>query len=262
MNVATIDGTLCVECGRLRMPGVDAVYVINLDRRRDKWAEFQAAYPWCLHGVTRFSAVDGANLETSLRDAPWTRGLARSLVSSIPHTTLIRCGELGCFLSHACVWKRAADAGHRVAVFEDDARFAADACEAWARVVPHLNSKSLVYLGGREEFVAAPPDAVARRVGRDAVALKPGCAAIHCDRTTHAYVISAETATRFLGAASTPGTWLPVDHFMAANWDAATLHLDPLRASSPMSYKTDIQGQRAPTVEVWRLRELVNKTGS
>lgn len=238
------------------MPGVDAVYVINLNRRADKWAEFEAAYPWCLHGVTRFSAVDGTALESALRAAPWTREFARTLVSRFGSESSVRVGELGCFLSHACLWKRAADAGHRVAVFEDDVRFAGDACEAWARTIPFVSADALVYLGGREEPCAAPPAAVARRVGRDAVELRAGCDAEACDRTTHAYVISGLAAARLLAAAANVSAWLPVDHFMRAHWTRDTLHLDPLRAWSPMSYKTDIQVRKPPTIDVPRLRQI------
>lgn len=79
---------------------------INLDRRPDRWQRMQTEFARHeIHGVRRFSAIDG---NAVARPANWK------------HTA----GAYGCLLSHIAVVQEARDLGHEsVLIFEDDAVF-------------------------------------------------------------------------------------------------------------------------------------------
>ena len=82
-------------------------YVINLDRRRDRWNEFQnMSGVDSLQNLRRWSAVDGKliDLQIDTRVSMFTkyniiRGERRS------HMELNSKGGVGCYLSHVEVWK-------------------------------------------------------------------------------------------------------------------------------------------------------------
>ena len=100
-------------------------YVINLDRRRDRWNEFQnCSGVESLENLRRWSAVDGKliDLQSDTKVSMFTkynitRGERRS------HMELNSKGGVGCYLSHVEVWKdflqkSPSEVG---VVFEDDA---------------------------------------------------------------------------------------------------------------------------------------------
>ena len=99
-------------------------YVINLDRRKDRWAKFSTGSGIkMLNNLQRWSATDGKliNLDTDTRVSLFTRynvirGIRRS------HMELNSRGGIGCYISHVDVWKHflnnsTSDVG---LVFEDD----------------------------------------------------------------------------------------------------------------------------------------------
>lgn len=99
------------------------VYVINLDRRPDRWADF-SKQPTLSYfsGIQRFSAVDGTTLDvqTDPRISLHTRQniLKKYRRSDYEINTL---GAIGASLSHIGIWKAflESDASH-IVVFEDD----------------------------------------------------------------------------------------------------------------------------------------------
>lgn len=110
--------------------GVDQVWCINLDRRRDRWE-------YLLHhlnhrGITfstlkRFSAVDGKNITTED-------------INKLVHPSFSECifqkkrtyheqlsiGAVGCYLSHIKLWEVAAKENKTLLILEDDVKFAID----------------------------------------------------------------------------------------------------------------------------------------
>lgn len=94
-------------------PGVDCIYVINLDRRPEKWERVNTLLKdQGMHG-NRVSAVDG-----------W--GLTEEMQAELAGTYPVRMlgGEVGCLLSHISTIKDAYERGHHVAwIFEDDIEF-------------------------------------------------------------------------------------------------------------------------------------------
>lgn len=150
-------------------PGVDGIYVINMERRPDRWAAFQATWrdilPW--DRVVRWQATEGV-LVPGYGETPWFRGRKRDRTWA---------GRAGCALSHARVLRDAGQRGwSRILVLEDDAV----PVDGAAALPPALADESwdLLYLGGGEP--EGPFEA-----GR------PGLLRIHGALETHAYAVNA-----------------------------------------------------------------------
>jgi glycosyl transferase family 25 len=94
------------------------VYVINMECSADRRASIlqqveQLGFPW------ERMAVDGSLLSEEEIDRVVDKGIFRMI-----ETRFIKKGELGCFLSHAQVWKAFLQSSYQYAiVFEDDVQF-------------------------------------------------------------------------------------------------------------------------------------------
>lgn len=81
-------------------------FCINLDHRTDRLQQFSSEISRINGEFTRFSAINGKNLEPKL-------GLSRE--------------QIGCFLSHSSIWKQALKLNlDKVIIFEDDTMFSDD----------------------------------------------------------------------------------------------------------------------------------------
>ena len=100
-------------------------YVINLDRRRDRWASFQNSSGFeNLNNLRRWSGTDGklVNLDTDNRISLFTRyNIIREKRRS--HMELNTKGGIGCYISHVEVWKDFLEKSNSEVgiIFEDDA---------------------------------------------------------------------------------------------------------------------------------------------
>jgi GR25 family glycosyltransferase involved in LPS biosynthesis len=100
-------------------------YVINLDRRRDRWATFQQSSGFDkLTNLRRWSGTDGkiVNLDEDNRVSLFTKyNIIRSTRRS--HMELNTKGGVGCYISHVDVWKNFLEKGETEVgiIFEDDA---------------------------------------------------------------------------------------------------------------------------------------------
>jgi len=100
-------------------------YVINLDRRRDRWASFQSASGIeSLNNIHRWSGTDGKiiNLDTDNRVSLFTKyNIIREKRRS--HMELNTKGGVGCYISHIEVWKDFLEKSKSEVgiIFEDDA---------------------------------------------------------------------------------------------------------------------------------------------
>jgi GR25 family glycosyltransferase involved in LPS biosynthesis len=116
-------------------------YVINLDRRPDRWVEFQKQP--LLQEFTqlrRFSAVDGSKLDVTNdeRISLHTRvNIAKKYRRS--HYEINTPGAIGASLSHLTIWKHflASDAAYCV-VFEDDTLVRQEDLDKIDQLVPKL----------------------------------------------------------------------------------------------------------------------------
>lgn len=100
-------------------------YVINLDRRRDRWTSFQQSSGFeKLSNLRRWSGTDGKliNLDNDNRVSLITKfNIIRSTRRS--HMELNTKGGVGCYISHVEVWKNFLEKGDGEVgiIFEDDA---------------------------------------------------------------------------------------------------------------------------------------------
>jgi glycosyl transferase, family 25 len=100
-------------------------YVINLDRRRDRWLHiFSALQKQGFTKIKRISAVDGKTLSAShLHHILDPVAFANLNEPRLHHEDLGSVGAVGCYLSHVAVWKQIISSGVPGIVVEDDAHF-------------------------------------------------------------------------------------------------------------------------------------------
>ena len=105
------------------------IRLINLDRSPDRLAAFQVVNEHVMPHVTRFSAVDGKDVE---RPAIVERGI---IAPDLGYND----GALGNALSHIALWDFAASEGRAITICEDDAvfnRLFVSASESLLREIP------------------------------------------------------------------------------------------------------------------------------
>lgn len=110
------------------LEGIDCIYVINLDRRSEKWARMQELCREEQINPNRVSAVNGWQLSSdALAELGGEDGL------------MIKPGEVGCLLSHISVVKDALQRSFdRIWVMEDDVEFLGSAKQI-AKLVKELS---------------------------------------------------------------------------------------------------------------------------
>ena len=124
-------------------------YVINLDRRRDRWQHFQAQpgladFP----NIRRWSGVDGKllNIKNDTRVSLFTRSnIAKGQRRS--HAELNTKGGVGCYMSHVNVWEDFLNGSSEVAlVFEDDIILTKDSAKilkTWLKGSPVMQNHEM-----------------------------------------------------------------------------------------------------------------------
>lgn len=92
---------------------VDCIYVINLERRPEKWEKMKTLFDERNLKVNRVNAIDG-----------WLLSPEDQAILAGDYTMELRGGEIGCLLSHISVLKDAFERGfNRIWVCEDDIKF-------------------------------------------------------------------------------------------------------------------------------------------
>jgi len=94
---------------------IDCVYVINLDKRIEKWERTYEQLSQYGIRPNRFSGIHGWSLEKEILDQFWTEQ------NSNPNYPKVPPGKLGCILSHLSVLQDAYDRGFNcIWIFQDD----------------------------------------------------------------------------------------------------------------------------------------------
>ena len=123
------------------LQGIEKVYVVNLDKRKDRWEQLVEAEPQLKHRLTRISAVDGKTLKMTpfiyrlfeKNDFKWKKSV------------------MGCDLSHISIWSRilSEPSGNYFLVLEDDVRFVEGWMDKWNEYMNTIpEDADLLYLGG------------------------------------------------------------------------------------------------------------------
>lgn len=257
----------------------DACYVLNLDRRTDRWAHTQRQLQRARiasflkpggPGICRVSGVDGSQLDLAglhaqgiLTDQGYQR--AQLPLEEKLFGMDLTMGAIGCALGHRAVWERVVAAGHTAAlVLEDDVefhhKFSRQFAQRWARVPADWG---VVHLGGLDLLASGKPP-------------RPYCGegirlAYQGHRELTAYVIHAASAARCLEL-SVPMTWqvdthinscleedpAAQDRYIA---DPKTYVFQPSLVIQITSFGTDVQKQPSsnPALEdaARRMREFI-----
>ncbi len=120
----------------------DAVYCVNLDRRKDRWRSFKKGLPsdWPFRAIKRVSAIDGKMIPTP---DWWSQGG----------------GAWGCYRTHLNLIENALNTGkNSILLMEDDATFCKDFTQKASAFLEALpDDWGLVYLGGQHLFVHKNP---------------------------------------------------------------------------------------------------------
>jgi GR25 family glycosyltransferase involved in LPS biosynthesis len=115
----------------------DKIYCINLDKRRDRWAQASSEFKKYNLVVERISAIDGSRINMS--------GIKMNVLKNIA-----RAGAVGCSLSHINVIKRAKEKGYsKILILEDDVVFEENFIERFTNEIKHLPENwDMFYLSG------------------------------------------------------------------------------------------------------------------
>ena len=212
----------------------DACYVINLDRRTDRWAhtQRQLAKVGLQDAAVRFPGVDGSKVDVGalLKAGTLTPMAVERFALPLEEKLFgmdLTPGGLGCALSHRAVWQRIVDAGHQCClVLEDDVEFhplmRRTFADRWARVPADWE---LVYLGGLDLLNDGKPP---RPFLADGVRY-----AYQGHRELTAYVLHARSAQLCLDL-SREMTWQIDTHICNVFTDDPTA--EDKYISSPLSY--------------------------
>jgi len=186
--------------------GLDEIFMINLDRRKDRFERMK--YNMNLLGIDfkHVSAVDGKQLNPNY--------ISENKIEMLPefsepyHGRPLTYGEIGCFMSHYNIWKEIIDRDlDKVLVFEDDIRY-----EAFFK--PKLNHllEELETIRDKWDLVY-----IGRKILHNSVEdwLKGSEQLVHVDYTywTLAYILTKKGAEKLI-AAEPLSKMLPVDEYL------------------------------------------------
>ena len=114
----------------------DKVYVLNLNRRKDRLKTSTKKLEYCEIEFERFAAVDGSVLQNV-----W------ETFSSKKHT-LANPNYLACAISHLSIYRDALDNGYsKILIVEDDVSIRKNANEEFNNIIDSLPDWELLYLG-------------------------------------------------------------------------------------------------------------------
>ena len=219
---------------RPMVPGIDDIYVINLERRSDRLKAFLEHHPFLKGYARRLPAYDGKQLTL-------TPSLARMFK---PNDFFWKKAVMGCALSHMKLWTNLTNDSPEIQSFlilEDDARLQPGWQETWMKAYPSLPENwDCVYLGG-----ILPPNRMGFANTLERIA--PGLARVAPNQVfgqpsptryfhfcAYAYVLSRRGAEKILESIlDRDGYWTSADHMVCNRVDAMNLYvLDPMMAGA------------------------------
>uniref|UniRef100_H2YSF8 Glycosyl transferase family 25 domain-containing protein n=1 Tax=Ciona savignyi TaxID=51511 RepID=H2YSF8_CIOSA len=152
-----------IETLKIHVPatnlGFDKIFMINLERREDRYYRMATALQ--LQGISfsHFKAIDSKSLNST-----YLKGMGIDMlpgyVDPYRERTLTR-GEIGCFLSHYFIWQEVVEKRmEKVIVFEDDLRFEVSFNRRLENVMREIEDADLewdlIYLGRKRMQVKVP----------------------------------------------------------------------------------------------------------
>jgi len=195
----------------ITLSGISKTFVINLDRRPDRWELFKKNHSQLHPMVTRVSAVDGRKIQLTPEIAHMFRDNKFKSMK----------GVMGCALSHYNLWKQLANSNDEAYfIMEDDAKCSPDFFEKFNQSMKRVPSDfEILYVGGLipqnqklHNFLAEP---INECVGRIKEHDRLGIFGRIFPYTTMAYCITNQGAKKLLQIVAKYKITRPVDWFMA-----------------------------------------------
>jgi GR25 family glycosyltransferase involved in LPS biosynthesis len=212
--------------------GIDDVYVINLDRRKDRMEKLFKNHPELELSVERISAVEGKQLQLTPKIARMFR----------PHDFKWKKAIMGCALSHLGLWWRLVNEKPEIKsylILEDDVKFMPEWQARWKEAAPHIpENYDIIYLGGilppnREVFEQSKEkvNAYFSRVAPNKI-FGQGEPNRYFHWCAYAYVLSKQGAEKVMKLMNMhDGYWTSADHMLCNHVESMNLYfLDPLVA--------------------------------
>lgn len=214
------------------LKGVDKMFVITLERRRDRWFEFYRKSKQAgITGYEKWIATDG---KTIVRD--------ESLEKLFRNNGNFNDGVIGCALSHYSIWKYCIENNiDNVLIFEDDVSFTEkeNTCNIWNDIVYpciqkvgddlHFMFPCSPYLCG---IVYGQKKQIEGRLYLANSVLE----------RTFGYFITLKGMNKLIEIIEQKGINAPIDRFLQANRSKMPVHVCKVKLFvSPVNYKTDIQ---------------------
>jgi glycosyl transferase family 25 len=177
------------------------VFVINLDRDRERLARMLGEAERVGISFERFVAVDGRHLEGELRD--------QFYLGAEPHEAAFTAGEIGCYASHLRIHRLLEDrTGEFALVLEDDVRLADDLAPTIRAAVESVPDWDIIRLSNATKSVVQPVAPLGN--GRELVRYWT------VPNGTGAYLISRTGAIKFAEAYAR--RTLPIDEDLRRPW--------------------------------------------
>jgi hypothetical protein len=204
-------------------------YCVTLDRRPDRWTEFQAALPQPLPfpAPVRYAAIDGKICKPP---AWWRQGAP----------------AWGCYRSHLNIIESCLNEGvESVMIFEDDATFCPDFNDKLTELKASLpNDWDMLYLGGQLLF--------ARDKGNEPLRLNDWCYQPYNVNRTHAYAVNGKflsTLYKHLNATDVWRSGHHIDHHYGRLHQQRKYNviIPPYWLVGQNESHSDIKGQEMPT---------------
>ena len=216
------------------MPGIDEVYIVNLDRRPDRRTSFIESHPYFKGKVKRHVACDGLSLSL-------TPALANLFK---PNDFFWKKAVMGCMISHLKLWTMLNNESAEIQsylIMEDDARLKPEWTKAWTKVQGNLPVDwECIYLGG-----VLPPNKDGFELVKEYVIdglcrIKPNTLFGQAEPVrqfhfcTYGYILSKAGAKKLLDIIiKNQGIWTSADHVLFNSLDKMNVYcLDPLVAGA------------------------------
>lgn len=212
-------------------------FVINLDRRPDRYTEFLGRIPFDSLICQRFSAIDGKNITNySLKENPYV---------------------MGCHLSHKHILENVMNDDNIknddfVIIFEDDVFFNKNFIEGIENIkksIDIIDINSVIYIGGRFKSSFKPSSYKGWSFLKNNIYMKYGdysnILSQDYDRTTNVLILSKFACKEIIEKTKHIKSSEPIDslynNIRKCIPDMKIYDLFPHLCYSPANYKTDIQ---------------------
>lgn len=223
---------------------MDAIYVINLHRRKDRLNKVDELLKTFNIKFTRWDAVDGLYLEPNL----FVKDLFK--INDFQN----RMGVLGCALSHFELWKYLSSSCifDKILIFEDDVNLCHDFVQKWKTSFSNIASMDqmwdIIYLGGPAASQDDPKMFPCAPIGAEIVntpniyKLSSMNQKIHPKIGAFSYAISKRGANKLISIALDTGITCAIDWFILNNLEKLNGYiLFPSLVKSDVTLDSDIQ---------------------